>query len=255
MFKKSLMSLLMAGLLVGTAAYAQDDSEHAEASFDTDNDVVLRTEKGEAPADGVNTLEMDASIGEYNIIATDTGSISWQVNLTVDEDDATDYKRQLAAKFEITAERQGDRYVISIKRPDDDEKGEMNETIVESLTVHLPARLALAMNANIGEVTIEGVAGGVTLDFNIGDIDVEIPGGAVDIDSNIGDVVLVTRTDSLGEVDLDVNIGEINFDNAGADVEPEYNFPVGQELHIDSDGNDSIDIGLNIGEVDVEVEK
>ncbi|HET9679880.1 MAG TPA: hypothetical protein VFP95_04875 [Gammaproteobacteria bacterium] len=240
---KYLVSLLLIGVTTSSVALANDD-------------VVVRTEKGQIAASDINTLVLDASIGEYDITATNGNTIVWQLDLVADAD--LEQARSKAEQFTVSAQREGDEYVLSVDWPTDtDNNGDINidDSVTERWTISVPARLALDMNANIGEVTIDGVAGGVTLDFNIGEVSVEIPRGTVDISSNIGEVELVTRTDSLGDVDLDANIGEISFTNAGEDVAADYNFPVGQELHLNNDGEDSIEIGLNIGEIDVEVEQ
>lgn len=248
MNRRLIGTLALLGLLA-TPALADDD------------DIVLRAESGSEPAAGLEKLALDGFIGEFHVVAGATDAVRWELSIVGDRDDGLteEQMRRIAEAVRFTVERDGDRLRLATDWDDyrDErrvEDGKLDEGLVERWKVTVPARLALEMEAAIGEFVVEGAAGGVRLDFNIGDVDVAVAAGDVDIDSNIGSVRVSSATASPGRIDLGVNIGEVKYSERGQHFEAGYGFPVGQSLDLDRGGEDDIIVDLNIGEIDVEVE-
>lgn len=231
------------GLLIAPAVLADDD-------------VVLRSEQGTQAAADLDTLQMDAGIGEFRVRTHAADEIRWTWEIVGDADSLPrETMQQRAAQFSLTHRVDGKRFILESEWPQDgDNDRNINDDVTERWTIYLPARLAVALDANIGEMTVEGVAGGLTLDFNIGEVDVEVPGGDIVIDSNIGEVSVRSGTATPGVIDLGVNIGEVKYSEGEQYFEAEYGFPIGQSLDLDREGEDDIRVDLNIGEIDVEVE-
>lgn len=239
---------MVCALLVAGAVQADTD-----VNIEHDDDViVLRNEQGSLPAEGVERLYLESEIGEVKLTATDTDTITWQLEIVVNDDRGapSQAQRELTANARLSAVRDGEQARLTVIWP----RGtELDDDLHERWTISVPARLAAKVDMEIGSLSIEGLAGGIQADLGIGELSITVPGGSVRADLGIGEVDITNGTANLGEVDLDVDIGEVRFDGYADAPQPGYDFPVGQDLHFAAGGEDDIQVNANIGEISVEI--
>ena len=81
-----------------------------------------------------------------------------------------------------------------------------------------------------------------------------MPGGAVRLNTSVGEVSVHSGAKNIGDVDLDSNIGEVSLRVDGDDIEPERSMFVGSRLSWSGDGDDDIDVRVNVGEIVVRID-
>lgn len=238
MHEATLRSLALV-LAVGVPAAALAESRELTGSID---------------AKGLKTLRLDAHIGTVEIRGTDADKIKWTLKVDPDNDDGWFSGRNDAQKAvdgaKIRAAAAGDVWELEIELP----RGTDFDDVEEHWTIEVPSRMAIDLEANVGEVLIEGVAGGVEAELNVGELRINVAKGDVDASLNVGDLRIESRTKSLGRVRLEANVGDVELRQGGKRIESKRSFPVGGSLSISNEGEDDIDGEVNVGEVNVRVE-
>lgn len=242
--------LILCGLLVAGAAQADTDV-NVDVDYDAD-DIVLRSEQGSMPAAGIEQLYLESEVGEITLTATDTDIITWRLEIVANDNHGTPgrQEREWAADAELSAVRADKQARLTFVWPGG---AKHSEDLHERWTITVPVRLAASIDMEIGELSIEGLAGGIEADLGVGELSITVPGGDVYAEMGIGDVQIASGTADLGEVDLNVNVGEVRFEGYADAPAPDYAFPVGQELHFDADGEDDIQVNANIGNIAVAI--
>lgn len=233
--KGTLPALGLAVLLAG-AAHAED-----------------RTLEGQADAKGIQTLRLDSHVGSIEIVVKDVEKISWKVRLEPDNNDGWFSSRKDAQAAidgaKVRAAAAGDVWELEVEPP----KGADLDDVKEHWTVEVPARFAVRLDSNVGEIRVTGPAGGVEVELNVGEIRLELPKGGVEARLNVGEIRVINATRSLGRVELQANVGDVNLTVDGKRTESTGLF-VGGKIRTDGNkGDDEISARVNVGEVRVTV--
>jgi hypothetical protein len=214
-----------------------------------------RTLTGTSDAKGLKDLRLDAHVGSVEIRATDAERISWTLKLEPDEDDGwfsggrKDAQKAIEGA-KVRAVVAGESYELELDLP----RGTDFDDVEEHWTIEVPSRFAIDLEANVGEVRVEGIAGGVEAELNVGEMRIAVIKGDVRASLNVGDLRVESRTKSLGRVRLEANVGDASMRIAGKTIETNRSFPVGAGLSVSNDGEDDIEGRVNVGEVTVRVE-
>lgn len=210
---------------------------------------------GATDAKGLKGLRLEAHVGSVEIKATDADRVTWTLKLEPDDDDGwfTGGRKDAQKAVDgakVRAAAAGETWELEIELP----RGADFDDVEEHWTIEVPTRFALDVEANVGEVRIDGVAGGVDAELNVGDLRINVAKGDVRASLNVGDLRIETRTGSLGRVKLGANVGDANLRLAGKRIDTDRTFPVGANLNYSGDGDDDIEGRVNVGEVSVRVE-
>ncbi len=210
------------------------------------------------PATGITGLAITAGVGEVHITPSTDDAVHVHVILKQKSNEflwffhwqsrATVQQIQAA---QISQQRQGQHLVLSLSN-----LGKMdNDDVKQKWIVQMPAHLALDLKMNVGEVTIEGVSGGVQTTLNVGELNMDVPRGSLDAKINVGQISVTTATDQPGDISLSSNIGEAALYQGGKYItHAGRHHGLGRSIYLNGNGPDSIQLSVNIGEVDLRVE-
>lgn len=228
--------LLMLAALLSTTAVAEDTRE-----FSLD-----------VPAADIDRLELEANVGEVDIRAADVDVIEVRARLEPGDDDWFDSADSLAKRLAAAKlEHEIDDEVLRL-RLDYDDSRRGDEDLEERWEIRVPARLALDVDLNVGQATLEGVSGGVEAELNVGELEIDVPGGGIDAEVNVGELDIRSATKTPGEFDLESNIGDARLTVDGRDVGTTEGW-LGRGISHDAGGDDDVVARVNVGEVRVDI--
>ena len=204
----------------------------------------------DVPATEIRRLELDANVGEVQIVAADIDVIEVRAKLEPDEDWFGGSDR-LAERLKA-AELKHDvsRGVLTLELEYDEPRGDND--LEETWEIRVPASVALDTELNVGSMRIEGTSGGVEAEVNVGELDIDVLSGDIDAEVNVGELDIRTATDSPGEFDLESNIGEVRLRIDGKSAGRSDGW-LGKSLTHGAGGDDDVSGRVNVGEVRVQV--
>jgi hypothetical protein len=216
-----------------------------------------RVLNADIPAKGIDTLALAIGIGELRITSSSDDALHIRVSLQQKSGEflwffhwhprATLQEIQSA---QITQKIQGKRLVLSLTTPTKFNSDDVKQKWV----IALPERMALDLNMKVGEATISGIAGGVQADLNVGELNVEVPRGALNAKVNVGQISVDTDTQLPGNIVLSSNIGEAVLYMNGKHIRHAGNHTgLGRRIDLDGSGPDSMNLKVNVGEVDLRI--
>ncbi|MBU6510391.1 MAG: hypothetical protein KGL98_12085 [Gammaproteobacteria bacterium] len=214
-----------------------------------------RTLSADISANGLNTLAITAGVGEVRITPSNDDRVHvsvkleqksreflwffhWQSNTTTRE----------IQSAQLVQQRSGERLDLSL--------GSSSKLDTKQVKQHwmlqVPARLALALDMKVGQVTVQGVAGGVNVNLNVGEIDIDTPRGALNARVNVGQISATSASARLGPIDLSSDIGEAAVFRDGKAVRGGgRHSSLGRTIHLPGSGPDTMKLSVNVGEVDL----
>ncbi|HVC28593.1 MAG TPA: hypothetical protein VNF48_03510 [Gammaproteobacteria bacterium] len=210
------------------------------------------------PASGFDAVAISAGVGELHITPSTDDAVHVQVSL---EQKSSEFlwffhwqSRATAQEIQsaqITQQQQGQQLILSLTTP-----GKLsNDDVKQKWDVQVPARMAVDLNMKVGEATIDGVAGGVQVTLNVGELNVDIPRGVLNAKINVGQISVTTGTSQPGNIALSSNIGEAALYMHGKHIKHVGEHSgLGSSVNLNGSGHDSMNLSVNIGEVDLRVE-
>ena len=217
---------------------------------------VARTLTADAPAAGIDKLELDLGVGEVKVTPSSDDSVHVQVKLRQKDEEflwffhwaSAGTDKDIAAA-RIDQEKLGDKLKLSLDYPSDKQ-----DNIKQEWEVMVPARLALDAQMKVGQLSIDGVAGGVEAQLNVGELDIDTPKGAIRAEVNVGQIRAISHTGQLGDIDASSNIGDVTIYQHGkfADRDTERH-GLGRNVELRASGSDSMHLTINVGEVILKV--
>jgi hypothetical protein len=121
------------------------------------------------------------------------------------------------------------------------------EDLTEHWEIAVPSRLAARVNLNVGEIRVDGVAGGLDASVDVGSINIDVPEGSVRARADVGEVEVDTATSSYSEIDLRSDIGETDAVLNGRRIRPNRTSFTGSRTTASGSGKDRFDLRANIG--------
>jgi hypothetical protein len=227
-----LVPLLIAAVCVATAATAAERT-------------LSHTQSGQ----GIDIVAFNAGTVDFELIAGDGVTIDIEVTLTPRRgglfSSMKDSEREVEQAV-LRADVVGQRLMLEIETDSGDRRFE------ERWAVRLPSRSGVEIEAGVGDVTMQGVAGGAKLELGVGNVRVEAPDGDVFIDLGVGDAVVKAVAASYGPVEASGGVGDARIKAAGDQVEGE-GF-VGHSASWVGSGRHRIQIEIGIGDARVTLE-
>lgn len=230
--------IALAGLLamLPLAAYADDAP-------------VSRTLTADVPAAGLHSLALDVAVGEVNIEPSSDDAVHVQVELRQKEDwsfwffrwSSSGTAKDIAAAA-IEQHKSGDRLSLSLAYPSDHQ-----DNIKQKWEVRLPVRLALETKLSVGQLTIDGVAGGVEATLNVGELRITVPQGPIRAEVNVGEILAATHTKQAGDVSIASNIGDAVLYVDGEHAGFHDHSGLGNQVNWSGKGTDRMKLSVNVG--------
>lgn len=213
-----------------------------------------RVLEGTADAKGLTALRIEAHVGQVEVRVGTKDQVMWTLRLEADRDDGWFTNRKDAeravAEAKVRGVVAGERYELELELP----RGTDFDDVEEHWEIEVPARFAVAIEANVGEVELTGTGGGVEAELNVGALRIDVPGGKVDARVNVGEVKVLSGSKSVGQVRLSANIGDVDLRIGEKRFAAERGFSLGGGISADQDGRDDITAKVNVGDVSVRVD-
>lgn len=162
-----------------------------------------RTISFEHTAAGVATVSLDTAVGDVDIVAADTDTISAEVELKPKKGIFWSSRRseeELQA-VEIDARMKGDTLELRLT-PKSNDKYEAD------WSVRVPPSLAVTLDAGVGDVHVQGVKGALKLDLGVGDVRVLDASVDVEVDDGVGDITIDGAWASFGDIEASCGVGD-----------------------------------------------
>lgn len=114
----------------------------------------------------------------------------------------------------------------------------------------LPARLALALKAGVGDVELRGLSGGLTLELGVGDVLIEAAGGDLDLELGVGNLTVRAPADAYAKATCSSGVGNTRLRVRGSSVERGGGF-VGSSSSWKGSGSHRLEAESGVGDVTV----
>lgn len=238
------ISLLAAGLLAlccATAAYADDSTRTLEASV---------------PGSNLRQVSLSASVGEVRIEPSADGTVHVSVQLKPKEHgfwmfhwsgDSADLAQ---AQLHKTVE-DGVLH-LSLKLPSaDNDNGDDNGAFEQKWSIRMPPALSVDTDVKVGEVRIDGLAGGVTAETKVGEIRIRVPKGSVHAHVKVGELDVTTGAAGYRHLEIAASIGDVNLHGLDTSGNTQEHSGLGRHVSMQGDGTDDFDLASEIGEVNL----
>jgi hypothetical protein len=237
---KHKLSLLALAVLGMGAAVAGDDD--------------VRELSGTVEAKALQALRIEAHVGHVDIKVSAKDQINWRLRLEPDDDDgwfsgSKDAKRAVS-EAKVKAVATGNRFEIELELP----RGTDFDDVEEHWEIEVPARFAIDVEANVGQVELTGMTGGIEAELNVGELRIDVPSGRVDARLNVGELKILSATKSPGEIRLSANIGDVDLRVGGKRFQAERGIGLGGGVSASNGGKDDVTAKVNVGEVTVRID-
>lgn len=213
-----------------------------------------RTLTTEIPAAGIQTLRIRAGVGELHVMPSSDDTVHVRIILKQKSrqflwffhwrSNATSKDIESA---QIRSQKTGHHLDLSLDTP-----GKLKSDVKQTWDVQIPARLTLDISMDVGQVTVKSIAGGVHTNLKVGEINLDTPGGPLSATVNVGQISATSASKQLGPIELSSTIGEAALFVNGKHVrEGGHHSGLGRRIHIPGSGPDSMNLSVNVGEVDL----
>lgn len=209
-----------------------------------------RTLEHRTPAAGIERLALDVGVGDVTISAGPGDEIVVRVTLKPRRggipffSSSREGRRQVEdASFETY--RDGTTLELSVPAPDKEHR-----KFEERWEITAPARLAVDLDAGVGDVKIMGLSGGITIDAGVGDIEVESAGGNIEIDGGVGEIDVTAPATAVGRVDISAGVGQCEIHTGERTIKGKS---LGCDATWNGQGSATLTIKAGVGEVTVKL--
>jgi hypothetical protein len=209
---------------------------------------------GTVEAKDLRALRIEAHVGEVDVRVSTKDLVSWRLRLEPNDNDGWFSSRKDAARAVAEAKVKtivaDGRFELELELP----RGTDFDDVKEHWEIEVPARFAIDLHANVGEVELTGMSGGVEAELNVGELHIDVPSGKVDARVNVGEVKVLSATKSPGEVRLAANIGDADLRIGSKRFQAERGFVLGGGVSASNGGKDDITAKVNVGDVTVRID-
>ncbi len=209
----------------------------------------------EQDAAALDTLALDIGVGEVHVTPSADGALHVQVTLQQKERESLWFfhwmsqgtQRDIAAAA-IRSRQEGKRSTLSLDYP-----GGNQDDVKQDWEVQVPARLKLAVAMKVGDMSIEGLAGGVEAKLGVGELSIDTPQGPIRGEVNVGEIRATSGSARPGRIELSSNIGEALLTLGGKSAGSREHGGLGNRVSLDGGGPDDMHLSVNVGEATLHV--
>jgi hypothetical protein len=239
------LGLCLAGATAGTVGAAQNGKPQArdiEKSFD---------------AAKLQSLSVEARVGRIEMRAGHGDKVVLRLHLEPKRKSGGMMRRGEwgdPAAEELREDSSGSELRLDLRGPADWGRGN-GEGIEETWTIEAPARLAVRLHVNVGNVEVEGMTGGCDLKANVGDVRAHVMGGNITAEANVGSVTVESSTPSYGNIEMEANVGDVSLMLDDHRVSTPRPPGAGNHFTMEGPGRDRIRLKSNVGSTHLTIRK
>lgn len=216
-----------------------------------------RTLQAISPAAGVNRIMIDAGVGQIRVSPSPDDGVHVQVRLEKKSQNflwffhwMSQSTAQAISQVSLQQQSQGDSITYTLKYPDHLDDGD----IKQNWDVQIPSRLFTKVTMKVGQLTVNGIAGGVDVSLNVGEVVLNTPAGSMKARVNVGQIRATSATAQPGNIRLSTTIGDARLSMKGrVDRDNMHHNGLGRTIDVTGNGPDQMDLELNIGEVSLHI--
>jgi len=202
---------------------------------------------GTVAAAGVESVRLDAGVGDVEIIADGTAAeIAIEVKLKPRRGGFFSSLKQAQREVDEAELRMDvSKGILRLEVETDSDDRHFEET----WTIEVPAGLEFNLDLGVGDVDVRGLAGRLTAEIGVGDLTAERVSGDLDIDIGVGDATITATAADYGSVDGSGGVGDARLTVRGNKISSS-GF-VGKSAEWTGDGAHSIKISTGVGDAEV----
>jgi hypothetical protein len=212
-----------------------------------------RTLTATVPADALRAVDLDVTVGEVRVQPSTDNAVHVSVKIEPNEHgfwfihwrEGSAEEAVASATLRHTIDDSKLALSLALPDQDDDDDGDVTTT----WEVRMPPRLALEASVNVGEVRIDGLAGGVAVDADVGELHISVPRGSIRAAVDVGEIEASTGATDYRNLVMDVNLGDVSVE--GLDVPGADDDDLGGSLSLQGSGEYDYKLEADIGEVDL----
>jgi hypothetical protein len=206
-----------------------------------------RTLEGRIPAASVESVRLDAGVGDLDITAAvDAEDVTVEVRLEPRRGGFfSSLKKAQREVDEAELRMDVSRGVLRLEIETDSNDRHFEET----WTITVPARLELDLDIGVGDVDVRGLAGSLTIDIGVGDVLADGVSGDVMIDLGVGDAEIHGKAADYGSVSGSGGVGDARLTVRGERISSS-GF-VGHSAEWTGEGPHAIEISAGVGDARV----
>lgn len=201
---RSIVAALLAGLASASLAGADEASRRLEAVVD---------------ATALHDVQLFAGQGDVEVRVGDGEQVQVTVELFPGRKGIDGFADRLRSWF-LTSKYRDNAALVEGARLIQDVRGDRltldleparsarRDRLHERWTLVIPARLAVALELEVGDAVVSGPIGGVEARVSVGTLRVDSPAGDVDARIEVGDVTIQTKATEVGDVTVDADVGD-----------------------------------------------
>jgi hypothetical protein len=218
--------LSLSGILVPAAA-AQD----------------ARTLTANEPDQGLTALDVEGHVGTMHILPGTSAEVRVRVEVRAAKNGRV---RGNPQAVDLRSTRRGSTLEVSLSGDHKD--------LEEDWTIEIPAHLHVEAALGVGDLSIEGVRGGLKTKVGVGSLKIDVPEGSINGESGVGKVNVKSATGSYGNVELRANVGSARARIDGREIR-QQNKPPGpsEQITFNGNGRDQFQIRSGVGDVELTI--
>jgi hypothetical protein len=205
---------------------------------------------GQVAVDGVETVRLDAGVGDIKIVIVD-GATEVTIEVELKARRGGFFSSLKSAQREVDeAELRMDVSKgvlrLEVETESDDRHFE------ERWTVELPTQLGCDLDLGVGDIEVHGLSGDLTVDIGVGDLVATTVSGDLNIDIGVGEASVEAAAADYGSVDGSGGVGDARLTVRGDRVSSS-GF-VGKSTEWTGSGEHIIEISVGVGDAKVTLE-
>jgi hypothetical protein len=207
-----------------------------------------RTLSGKLASDGVERVVIEISVGELELVAGDSESVTVKVELIPRRGGIFSSLRKAEEEVEratLEIDRGSDSLALKVVSADSADR-----RFEELWKIEVPAHLALALKHGVGEATIQGMTGGIEAAVGVCDLTIRVQSGDVMVEATSGDVKVLAPLAEYRAAECETGVGSTQLLVAGKAISSDG--MIGSSTSwSDSDGVFKIEVEVGFGDVEI----
>ena len=193
---------------------------------------------------GLTAVEFEGHVGSMQIRPATSGGVRVQVEIRPSR--SSRRVRGNPQSMELRSSRSGSTLVVNLTGD--------HEDLEEIWMIEVPAHLLVEAELGVGDITLQGIRGGLRAKVGVGSLNVDVPEGGVTAETGVGKVSIKSGTTSYGNVDLRTGVGNGRLSIDGREFRQEPRPPgPSQRISFGGNGRDEFRIKSGVGDVELTI--
>jgi len=211
-----------------------------------------RTLSADIPAAGLDGVSLRIGVGEVHVTASSDDKVHAHVTLRRKQREfmwffhwMTEGSSSAIAAATLGQRTSGSQLTLALDVPHPSDQDDLDQ----DWDLQLPSRMKVDADMKVGDLSIEGVAGGVAAKLDVGELTLDLPKGGIQAEVNVGEIRAKSGSTGHGHIELSSSIGEANLIMEGTESGRRDHGGLGNQVILVGKGPDDMKLGINIGEV------